>query len=61
MKDTTQMYRVEVTIDDKITFFYRTMPTKPTTTKGIKAQNNKLLKWAERENPTATRYEITPV
>ena len=36
----------------------QTMPTRPTTHKGIKAQNNKLSKWVEKCYPNFTSYEV---
>ena len=36
----------------------RTMPTKPTTHMGIKAQNNRVLKWAQKTYPNQIRYEV---
>lgn len=62
MQTTTATYIVNVTTDDEnIITFYKTMPTKPKTSKGIKAQNTKLSKWVEREYPNFTSYDITPV
>ena len=60
MKTTTATYIVNVTTDDEnIITFYKTMPTRPTTHKGIKAQNNKLSKWVEKCYPDFTSYEVT--
>ena len=60
MKSSTATYIVNVTTDDEnIITFYKTMPTIPTTHKGIKAQNNKLSKWVEKCYPDFTSYEIT--
>jgi len=39
----------------------RTMPTKPTSQKGIKAQNKRVLKWAQETYPNQIRYEIEPL
>ena len=61
MNTTTQTYKIDVTLEGgKGVIFTRTMPTKPTTSKGIKAQNDRLSKWVESNFPTFTRYEITP-
>ena len=38
----------------------RTMPTTPTTSKGLKAQQNRELKWAEKTYPNQIRYEVQP-
>ena len=34
------------------------MPTRPTTHRGIKSQNNKLSKWVEKCYPDFTSYEV---
>ena len=61
MKNTTQTYNIRVeTCDFKVIEFQRTLPTKPTTFKGIKAQNNKLKQWVMKELPYYSRIEITP-
>ena len=39
----------------------RTMPTTPTTSKGLKAQQNRVLKWAEKTYPNQIRYEVEPL
>ena len=59
MKTTAATYIVNVTTDDEnIISFYKTMPTRPTTQKGIKSQNNKLSKWVEKCYPDYTSYDI---
>ena len=61
MQTTTATYTVNVTTDDEnIITFYKTMPTKPKTSKGIKSQNDKLSKWVEKTYPNFTSYEISP-
>ena len=51
---------INVTTDDEnVISFYKTMPTRPMTQKGIKSQNNKLSRWVEKEYPNFTEYEIT--
>ena len=61
MQTTTATYIVNVTTDDEnIITFYKTMPTKPKTSKGVKSQNTKLSKWVEQQYPNFTEYEITP-
>ena len=61
MKTTTATYNIRIeNSDGTITEFQRTMPTKPTTNKGIKAQNDKLCKWVESNYSNYQRYEITP-
>ena len=59
MKTTTATYIISVTTNEGIATFYKTMPTKPTTHKGIKAQNKKLSNWVENVYPDYTDYEIT--
>ena len=62
MKTTTATYMINVTTDDEnVISFYKTMPTRPTTSKGIKSQNNKLSQWVEKEYPNFTEYEITAI
>ena len=62
MQTTTATYIVNVTTDDEnIITFYKTMPTKPKTHKGVKAQNTKLSKWVEKQYPNFTSYEISPL
>ncbi len=46
MKTTTATYIVNVTTNDEnVITFYKTMPTRPKTSKGVKAQTTKLSKW----------------
>ena len=58
MKTTTATYQIEVTTDEGRLSFLKDMPTRPKTSKGIKAQNNKLSKWVEKCYPNFTSYEI---
>ena len=59
MQTTTATYIINVITDDEnVISFYKTMPTKPKTSKGIKAQNTKLSKWVEREYPNFVEYDI---
>ena len=60
MNTTTATYSISVTTDEGIATFYKTMPTKPTTSKGIKSQNTKLSKWVEKNYPDFIEYEILP-
>ena len=61
MQTTTATYTVNVTTDDEnIITFYKTMPTRPKTSKGVKSQNAKLSKWVEKNYPNFTEYEILP-
>ena len=61
MKTTTQTYMVSVTTDDEnIITFYKTMPTRPTTSKGIKAQNTKIENWTKLQYPDWVEIDIVP-
>ena len=54
-------YLVNVTTDDEnIITFYKTMPTRPTTSKGIKSQNNKIENWTKLQYPDWTEIDIIP-
>ncbi len=60
MKTMTATYVVNViTEDENVITFYKTMPTKPKTHKGVKSQNNKLSKWVEKQYPNFTSYDIS--
>ena len=62
MKTTTATYKINVTLEGgKGVIFEKTMPTKPTTQKGIKAQNSKLEKWCQNNFPNWTEINITPI
>ena len=58
MKTTTATYSIRVTQPEGHISFLKTMPTRPTTQKGIKSQNNKLSKWVEKCYPNFTSYEV---
>ena len=58
MNTTTATYQIEVTTDEGYLAFIKVMPTRPTTQKGIKSQNNKLSKWVEKCYPNFTSYEV---
>tara|TARA_B100002019_G_scaffold256154_1_gene239335 strand:- start:401 stop:592 length:192 start_codon:yes stop_codon:yes gene_type:complete len=58
MKTNTQTYLVRLYDEFTMMQTTRTMPTKPTTNKGIKAQNNRVLKWAQNTYPNQIRYEV---
>ena len=60
MKTTTQTYMISVTTEDQMFTFYKTMPTRPTTSKGIKSQNDKLEKWAMKQYPNWVEIDIIP-
>ena len=59
MNTTTATYSIQVTRPEGHLSFLKDMPTKPKTHKGIKAQNNKLSKWVEKQYPNFTSYDIT--
>ena len=59
MKTTTATYKIDVTLEGgKGVIFEKTMPTKPTTQKGIKAQNSKLEQWVMKELPYWSKIDI---
>ena len=58
MQTTTATYKIQVTTDEGSLSFLKVMPTKPKTSKGIKAQNTKLSKWVEKQYPNFTSYDI---
>ena len=58
MKNNTQTYLVRLYDEFTMMQVSRTMPTKPKTSKGIKAQNNRVLKWAQETYPNQIRYEV---
>lgn len=61
MKSTTQTYLVRLYDEFTMMQTTRTLPTKPTSQKGIKAQNNRVLKWAKETYPNQTRYEVEAI
>ena len=61
MKNNTQTYLVRLYDEFTMMQVSKTMPTKPTSQKGIKAQNNRVLKWAQKEYPNQLRYEVEPL
>ena len=61
MNTNTQTYLVRLYDQFTMMQVTRTMPTTPTTSKGIKAQQNRVLKWAEKTYPNQIRYEIEPL
>jgi len=60
MTDNTATYSISVTTEEGIATFYKTMPTKPKTHKGVKAQNKRLSNWVEKNYPDFIEYEILP-
>ena len=61
METTTQTYLVRLYDEFTMMQVTRTLPTKPKTSKGIKAQNNRVLKWAQKTYPNQIRYEVEPL
>lgn len=61
MNTTTAQYLIQIKTEEGTMSFFKTMPTKPKTSKGIKSQSNKLSKWVEKEYPNFIEYDITPV
>ena len=60
MNTTTAEYLVSVKTDENVINVFRTMPTRPKTSKGVKAQNNKLEKWAMEQYPNWQEIKIIP-
>ena len=60
MNTTTAEYLVSVRTEEEILSVFRTMPTRPKTSKGIKAQNNKLEKWAMEKYPNWVEIKVIP-
>ena len=64
MKTTTATYNILIEYCDGTTEeFDRTMPTKPTTHRGINAQNDRLVKWVDKYvgNRNCKRHTVTPL
>ena len=61
MNTNTQTYLVRLYDEFTMMQTTRTMPTQPTTSKGLKAQQNRVLKWAEKTYPNQLRYEVEPL
>ena len=60
MNTTTAEYLVSVKTDEDVINVFRTMPTRPKTSKGIKSQNDKLEKWAMKQYPNWQEIKIIP-
>ena len=60
MNTTTAEYLVSVRTEEGTFSVFRTMPTRPKTSKGIKAQNNKLEKWAMEKYPNWVEIKVIP-
>ena len=60
MFDSTSTYIVTVTTEDQSFILYKTMPTTPKTSKGIKSQNNKIENWTKLQYPDWTEIDIIP-
>ena len=59
MKTTTATYKIEVTQETgNILTYVRTMPTRPTTTKGQIAQMNRLENWVSKVSYKPTKVKI---
>ena len=61
MNTNTQTYLVRLYDQFTMMQISRTMPTTPTTSKGLKAQQRRVLKWAEKTYPNQIRYEVEPL
>ena len=60
MNTTTAEYLVSVKTDEDVINVFRTMPTRPKTSKGIKSQNDKLEKWAMKQYPNWIEINVIP-
>ena len=60
MITTTADYLVSVRTDEGTLSIFRTMPTRPKTSKGVKSQNNKLEKWAMEKYPNWIEIKVIP-
>ena len=64
MQTTTATYNIRIEYrDGTVEDFNRTMPTKPTTHKGIVAQNNRLVNWVDKYvgRRDCIRHTVTPL
>tara|TARA_R100001463_G_scaffold57676_1_gene109955 strand:+ start:22 stop:222 length:201 start_codon:yes stop_codon:yes gene_type:complete len=64
MKTTTATYNIRIEYrDGTVEEFNRTMPTKPTSHKGIVAQNDRLVNWVDKYvgNRDCKRHTVTPL
>ena len=64
MQTTTATYNIRIEYrDGTVEDFNRTMPTKPTTHKGIRAQNGRLVNWVDKyvSNRDCKRHTVTPL
>jgi len=60
MNTTTAEYLVSVRTEEGTLSVFRTMPTRPKTSKGIKSQNDKLEKWAMKQYPNWVEIKVIP-
>ena len=60
MNTTTAEYLVSVKTDEDVINVFRTIPTRPKTSKDIKFQNDKLEKWAMEQYPKWQEIKIIP-
>lgn len=61
MQTTTAQYLIQIKTEEGSMSFFKTMPTKPKTAKGLRSQKIKISKWVEKEYPNFTSYEVIPV
>ena len=59
MNTTTATYSITVTTDEGTLSFLRTMPTRPKTSKGIKAHNTRLENYAMKQYPNWKEINVT--
>ena len=58
MNTTTATYQINVTTDEGLLSFLKTMPTRPKTHKGKVSQNNKIEKWVMNNHPNWKEINI---
>jgi len=59
LNTTTATYSITVTTDEGTLSFLRTMPTRPKTSKGIKAHNTRLENYAMKQYPNWKEINVT--
>ena len=58
MNTTIAVYQIQVKTDEGSLSFLRTMPTRPKTSKGIKAHNTRLENYAMKQYPNWKEIEV---
>ena len=58
MNTTTATYQINVTTNEGLLSFLKTMPTRPKTQKGIKSHNTRLENYAKKQYPNWTEINV---